>query len=406
MNLNIKRLVMHPVIKVSLLSTLILFTISCGGNNNKGLQQKKEKLEKLKKDQAETSAEIKKLELEISQLDTTAVKTDKAKLVELDTVKVESFTHYIDLQGKVDAENISYISPRGAGGQVKAVYVKEGQYVKKGQLLLKLDDAIIRQNVVAARQGLESTKNQLELAKSVYERTKNLWDQHIGTEVQLLQAKTNVDVLDNQLKTQQANIKAAEEQLSTTSVVSNVSGVADEVNIHVGEMFTGAPTAGIKIVNTTSLKVVTDIPENYLARVSKGTPVLISVPDINKNYNSVISLISQSISSTSRGFIAEAKIPNDKSLKPNLTALVKIQDYTVPNAMTVPVNVLQTDEQGKFVLVATKEGNKMIARKRQVQVGELYGERLEVKNGLKNGDVIITQGFQSLYDGQAITTSA
>ncbi len=395
---------MHTFIKLSLLSAMTLFIVSCGGGNNE-LTQKKEKLEKLKKDQAEATAEIKKLELEIGKLDTAAAKVDKAKLVVLDTVKVENFTHYIDLQGRVDAENISYISPRGPGGQVRAVYVKEGQYVRKGQVLLKLDDVIIRQNVVAARQGLAATKNQLELAKSLYGRTKNLWDQHIGTEVQLLQAKTNVDVLENQLKTQQENIKAAQEQLNTTSVVSNVSGVADEVNIHVGELFTGAPTAGIKIVNTSSLKVVTDIPENYLARVSKGTPVLISVPDINKTYNSTISLISQSISATSRGFIAEAKIPNDKNLKPNLTAMVKIQDYKVPDAMTVPVNVLQTDEQGKFVLVAVKEGNSTIARKRQVQVGELYGERLEVKGGLKTGDVIITEGFQNVYDGQSITTT-
>ncbi len=397
---------MHLFIKLSFVSALALSIVSCGGSNNNDLKERKEKLEKLKKDQAQTTAEIKKLELEISKLDTANAKVDKAKLVVLDTVQNENFTHYIDLQGRVDAENISYVSPRGAGGQVRAVYVKEGQFVKKGQLLLKLDDVIIRQNVVAARQGLAATRNQLELAKSVYDRTKNLWDQHIGTEVQLLQAKTNVDVLENQLKTQEENIKAAQEQLNTTSVISNVSGVADEVNIHVGEMFTGAPTAGIKIVNTSNLKVVTDIPENYLSRVSKGTRVIVSVPDINKSYNSTISLISQSISSTSRGFTAEAKIPNDKNLKPNLTAMVRIQDYSAPNAMTVPVNVLQTDEQGKFILVAVKEGNSTVARKRPIQVGELYGERLEVKSGLKTGDVIITEGFQSVYDGQTITTSA
>jgi RND family efflux transporter MFP subunit len=396
---------MHLFIKISFISAIALSIVSCAGNNN-NLTERKEKLEKLKKDQAQTTAEIKKLELEISKLDTANAKVEKAKLVALDTVQNENFTHYIDLQGRVDAKNISYVSPRGPGGQVRAIYVKEGQFVKKGQLLLKLDDVIIRQNVIAARQGLAAIRNQLELARSVYERTKNLWDQHIGTEVQLLQAKTNVDVLENQLKTQEENIKAAQEQLNTTSVISNVSGVADEVNIHVGEMFTGAPNAGIKIVNTSDLKVITDIPENYLSRVSKGTRVIISVPDINKSYNSTISLISQSINSTSRGFTAEAKIPNDKKLKPNLTAMVRIQDYYAPNAMTVPVNVLQTDEQGKFILVAVKEGNSMVARKRPIQVGELYGERLEVKSGLKLGDVIITEGFQSVYDGQTVTTSA
>jgi RND family efflux transporter MFP subunit len=401
---------MQSFIKVSLFTAIIMLMLSCGstdkGNGgSKELKEKQEQLEKLKKQQSDVADQIKKLEDEIAKLDTSKSNVEKAKLVVLDTVQLENFTHYIELQGKVDADNISYISPRGTGGQVKAVYVKEGQFVRKGQLLLKLDDAIIRQNVAAAKQGLAATKNQLELAKNLYQRTKNLWDQHIGTEVQLMQAKTNVEVLENQLKTQQENIKAAEEQLATTNVVSNVSGIADEVNIHVGELFTGAPQAGIKIVNTSNLKVVTDVPENYLSRVAKGTPVLISVPDVNKTYNSVISLISQSISSTSRGFIAEAKIPRDKSLKPNLTATVKIQDYKVPNAITVPVNTLQTDEQGKYVLVAVKQGDKMVAKKRQVQVGELYGDRLEVKSGLQTGDVIIAEGFQSLYDGQVITTT-
>ncbi len=396
---------MQPFIRTSIIATLVLVMISCGDSANKELAKKKEKLEKLKKEQALATAGIKKLEGEIAKLDTT-VKVDIPKLVALDTVAVENFTHYIDLQGKVDAQNTSYVSPRGGGGQVRAVYVKEGQFVRKGQVLLKLDDAIVRQNVVAARQGLEATKSQLELARNLYQRTKNLWEQKIGTEVQLLQAKTNVDVLENQLRTQQENVKAAQEQLATTNVISNVSGVADEVSIHPGEMFMGGPQAGIKIVNTSNLKVVTDIPENYLSRVTKGTPVIITIPDLNKTINSTISLISQTISATSRGFIAEAKIPQDKNLKPNLTALIRIQDYNVPNAITVPINILQTDEQGKFVLVAVKEGNKTVARKRQVQVGELYGDRLEVKTGLQTGDVVITQGFQSLFDGQVVTTNA
>src|SRR4051812_24419182 len=131
---------MYLFIKLSLISAIVLAIASCGGNNNNDLSQKKEKLEKLKKHQAQTTAEIKKLELDISKLDTAAAKVEKAKLVVLDTVQIENFTHYIDLQGRVDAENISYISPRSQGGQVTAIYVKQGQRVNKGQLLLKLDD--------------------------------------------------------------------------------------------------------------------------------------------------------------------------------------------------------------------------------------------------------------------------
>ncbi|HEX8334798.1 MAG TPA: efflux RND transporter periplasmic adaptor subunit [Segetibacter sp.] len=399
---------MKPLLKfffISLISVSILACQTSKKERESIITEKKEKLEKLKKDQAQILAEIKKLEDELVKLDTSAAKLDNAKLVILDTIRIENFTHYIDLQGRIDAENISYITPRGMGGQVRAVYVKKGDFVRKGQLLLKLDDAIVRQNVVAARQGTAATRTQLALARSIYQRQKNLWDQNIGTEVQVLQARTNVEALENNLKTQLENIKAAEEQLKTTNVVSNVSGVADEVNIHVGETFTGSPMAGIKIVNTSSLKVITDIPENYLSRVAKGTPVVISVPDINKTFNSTISVVSQSISASSRGFTAEARIPNDKDLKPNQMAMIKIQDYAKSNAVTVPVNTLQTDESGKFVYVAVKEGNNLVARKRNVNIGELYGDKLEVRTGLQGGDIIVKEGFQNLYDGQLLTVS-
>lgn len=394
---------MQTIIKATFL--LIAFTIitSCSSKKTP-IEEKREKLETLKKQQADVVNEIKYLEKEIAKLDTTK-KEEQAKLVVIDTVRTTDFTHFIELQGRVDASDISYASPRGGGGQVRAIYVKEGDVVRKGQVLIKLDDAIINQNVVTAKQSMAATKNQLDLARNLYQRTKNVWEQHIGTEVQVLQAKTNVDVLENQLKTQQENLRTAIEQLSTTNVVSNVNGIADVVSIHVGEIFTGSSLAGIKIVNSTNLKVVTDIPENYLSRVVKGTPVLITVPDIDKTYFSSISIISQSINASSKGFIAEAKIPFDKVLKPNLTAMIKIQDYNAPNAITIPVNTLQTDEKGKYVMVAVKEGTKSVARKRQIQIGELYGDQLEVKSGLNIGDFIITEGYQSLFDGQTIMSA-
>ena len=395
---------MQPIIKLLLVIVCAISLGSCGNSEKRILTKKKEKLETLKKEQTDIALQITKLETEIAKLDPSA-KEDRPKLVLLDTLQAISFTHYIDLQGKVDAENISYVTPRGMGGQVRAVYVKKGDRVRKGQLLLKLDDAIIRQNVVAARQGMEATKTQLTLAKSIYERQKNLWDENIGTEVQVLQARTNMQALQNNLRTQQENVKAAVEQMNTSNVVSNVDGVADEVNIHVGETFTGSPMMGIKIVNTSRLKVVTDIPENYISKISKGTPVVISIPDLGKTYNSTVSVVSQSISAATRGFIAEISIPSDRDLKPNLMANVKIQDYAVANAIVAPVNTLQNDEKGKFIMVAVKEGKKLVARKRYIDVGELYNDQLEVRNGLKAGDVIVSEGFQSLYDGQLLTVA-
>jgi len=316
----------------------------------------------------------------------------KPKLVTVTPITTENFAHYIDLQGRIDAENIAFVTPRGQGGQVKAIYVKQGNPVRKGQLLIKLDD-------VVARQQVEQVKVQLELAKSLYQRRKNLWDQNIGTEVEVLQARTNMENLQKQLE-------LAREQVEMTNVYAEMSGVADMVNLKVGEFFSPATASqlGIRIVNNSTLKAIVDVPENYLARVKQGSPVVIEVPDAGKSFNSRISLISQVINVNSRGFTAEAKIPSATGLKPNQIANVRIQDYSASNVIVVPVNTVQTDENGKYVYVLSTENGKKIARKKPVSVGELNGDDIEIKAGLAIGDQLITEGFQSLYDGQSITT--
>src|SRR5205085_4227086 len=246
-------------------------------------------------------------------------------------------------------------------------------------------------------------KTQLSLDKNLYARQKNLWDQGIGTEVQLLTQKTKVESTENQLQLLNEQVKIAEAQLNTSNVYSDVSGIADVVNIRVGELFTGQNQ--IKIVNTSKLKVVSNVPENYISRLHKGSVVNIEIPDANKKLTSSISLISQSIDPTQRGFIAEANIPYDPALKPNQSAIMKILDYSAPNAIVIPVNVIQSDETSKYVYVLEKLSNgKTVAKKKIVLLGDVYGDNVEIKTGLSAGEQLITEGYQSIYEGQLITT--
>jgi RND family efflux transporter MFP subunit len=390
------------------LNHIILFATAlslaaCGSNTatNGALKEKKDKLEQLKKDQTKLTAEIAKLESDILAADPSA-KSENAKLVATAVIAPENFSHYIDLQGKVDAVNISFVTPRGGGGQVRELYIKKGDQISKGQLILKLDDAIVKQSLVAAAQGLQTIKTQLAFAKNLYQKQQNLWAQNIGTEIQLITAKNNVESLENQLKSAEEQIKVTDEQLKFTSVYSNVSGVADEVNVRVGELFAGP--GQIKIVNTNDLKITTQIPENYATHVVVGTPIKISLPDINKSLDLSINVVGKIIDPTSRSFYVEAKLPTDKTFRPNQIALVRVLDYESKNAISIPVNILQSDDKGRYVLVAVKENSKLIARKKSVVAGEMYGDKLEIKSGLQSGDTIITEGFQSLYDGQVITT--
>ena len=244
-------------------------------------------------------------------------------------------------------------------------------------------------------------------AQTIYERYQNLWKQNIGAEIQVINAKADVDAMSAQLRAAQAQVGMAQEQVSMTNVYAGVSGVVEQVNVRVGEFFTGATQQGaqIVIVNSASLKVEVPVPDNYVARVKKGDKVLVSVPETGRApFESVISVVGASINAQTRSFMTEAKLPADPMLKPNQTAVMKILDYESKAAIAIPVNIIQTDEKGKYVYVLEKTGDKMIARKKIVNVGEVYEGQIEIKGGLSGGDILITEGFQSLYDGQSITT--
>ncbi len=402
---------MKQLVNSSILILVLTLSFSCGNTGKKEtdgkLGDKKVALQNLKQEKEKLDIKINDLEKQIAKLDTSSSIKQTPKLVKLTPLEKGDFKHYLELQGMVDAKNVSYITPSGQPGQIKAIYVKQGDHINRGQLILKLDNSVALQNVNAIREQMVSVKAQLELAKSVYNRQKNLWDQKIGTEVQLLQAKTNVSSLEGQLKAIEAQVNTVQSQANQSNVYSGVSGTVDEMTARVGETFSGNPAQGgsIKIVNKSDLKISVNIPENYAGKIFTGTSVIVQIPDVEKEFNSKISFLSQSISTSTRGFIAEASVPAGMNLRPNQVAKVKILDYEAPNSLAVPLNTLQTDEQGKYILVAAKEGNNLVARKRKVEIGTLYGDNIEIKQGLKEGDEIITDGFQGLFDGQLIYTN-
>lgn len=374
-----------------ILFILTIFWISCGKQVevNAGLDAKLKELETLKQQHAAISAKMDSVQAEIIRLDPS--RGVRPKLVTTATITPEGFNHYIDLQGTVSSTNTSYVAPRnGMGGYVKQVYVKAGQSVKKGQLLLKLDDQVLRQ-------GIETTRTQLALAKNVYDRTKNLWDQNIGTEVQLLSAKTNMETLENQIKLQ-------EEQLKTYLVYADQNGIADIVNIKVGELFTGMSAAGpqIQIVNNSKLSVNIEIPENYTGKIKQGATVMVEIPAVGKTFKASIDRLSQSINPSSRGFTAECNIPATAGVKPNMSAYTKILNHSNSKAMVIPVNIIQSDEKGKYVYVLVSKDGKNIAAKKSVVIGQLYDDNIEILNGLNAGDAVIIQGYQNLYEGQVV----
>ncbi len=409
--MNYKMNYMNNMFKLSVAAFLLVAIAACGtgAKDKKGdVGDMKVKLEKLKKQKNSLDDDIRKLEDEIAKADPNAAKQVQ-KLVSVDTLRIQDFSHYIELQGKIDADGIAYVAPSGPGGLVKAVYVKLGSRVGKGQLILKLDDAVARQAVVAAQQQTGQLKARLTQAQTVYEKYQNLWKQDIGAEINVINAKADVDALAAQLRAAEAQVAMAKEQANMSNVYAGISGVVDEMNVKVGEFFSpqsaATPGAGIRIVNNNNLKIVTPVPDNYIGRVKKGDKVNVAVPETGKpDYKTAVATVGASIDPKTRSFTVEAKLPSDPLLKPNQNAVMKILDYEKKGAVVAPVNVVQTDDKSKFVYIMVKEGDKMLARKKVVDVGQVYNGFIEIKNGLTGGDIIITQGYQTLYDGQAITT--
>ena len=379
--------------------SLVIMSLACGGGSNP-IEAKKASLEKLKKQALELNGRIASLEKELEQAG--AKDQAKAVLVSIAPIINQDFNHFIELQGKVESESVSYITPRAGGGQVKALYVKRGDRVRKGQLILQLDNSMVKQSAAAAAQNIETIKAQAALAKSVYEKQKNLWEQNIGSEIQLMTAKTNADASASQLKAATEQLGMVNQQLSYTSVYSDVDGVAEEVNVKVGDLF-GGP-GQIKIVNTDKLKLTSQIPENYAGKVKVGTEATLVFPDINKTIETKLGVVGAVIDPLSRSFYVESKLPIDKDFRANQLVQVKIKDYTKTNAIIIPINLIQNDEKGKFIYVAASENGKLIARKRAVTIGEFYANNIEILSGLAAGEQMVTEGYQSLFDGQNLTT--
>jgi RND family efflux transporter MFP subunit len=370
---------------ILLMSLMVFVTVSCGKKEDNSLAGKKAQLATLQKEASKLTDEIQKLQSEIDKLEPN--KEQKVKTVSVSPIITENFQHFVEATGRLEAENNVFVSPQ-TGGALTRVFVKIGDYVTKGQKIATIDNSILRNSI-------QEVEIQLETAKTIFERQKNLWDQKIGTEVQYIQAKSSVESLERRINTLKS-------QDGLNVVVSPIAGVVDEVRLKAGEI--AAPGIGIvRIVNFSDLKVVANVPDTYAGTISKGDVVKIKFPDLQKEISAKLSYVSQTINQVSRTFAVEAKVPNfDKALKPNLTAIMNVNDQSKGASIVITESFVQNTEQGAIVYVAETEGNKKIARAKVVKTGLSYDGKIEIISGLSTGELLITQGYQEIVDGQLI----
>lgn len=348
-------------------------------------EDKKARLAKLKDQQASIARQIEKLESEIAAENPDSVSNIRSKDVGVAELKIRKFDHYVQTQGHIESDNNVLVSAE-AMGVVKKVYVTEGQQVSKGQTLAQIDNSVVMRSI-------ESMEAQLELARSVFERQQNLWNQKIGTEVQYLQAKTNKESLEKQ-------IASLREQNDMTRIKAPMSGTVDEIFAKEGQTLAPGMPA-VRVVNTSDLKIQARVSEAYVTDIEKGDKVLVNISELNKEVEAKVTFVSRTIDRLSRTFNVEVALPSEPYLRPNMTATVKIIFESNPEAVVVPINVIQEINNEKVVYIAEEQGQHMVARRKVITVDGVYGNLAEV-NGLQAGDKLINVGYQGLNDGDYI----
>lgn len=370
------------MIKYSLSLLLVAATvISC---NQSPAGDKREELESLKKEQAALKDKIAKLEEELSKNDTTK---NKVKVVSATEMAPQTFTHFIEVQAKVEGDEDVSLSAE-MPGTVTSVLVKPGDKVSKGQVLAAMDDRAIKQQV-------DAMKANLDMATTMYNRQKNLWDQKIGSEVQYIQAKTQKESMEKQHA-------ALQEQWDMTRIKSPINGTVDVVNIKVGSAVAPGFTS-IRVVNLSNMKVKAEVAESYISKVRKGNDVVIYFPDSGKEIKTKLGYSGQAINPLNRTFNVEVRLDAKQGeFHPNQVAVLKIADYAATGAFVVPVGAVQKSIDGEFVYVAANENGKTVAKRKTVTSGMTYNGFAEIKNGLAPGDKVITIGYQNVIEGDFI----
>ena len=388
MNYKMKR-----IYHILIVSAITLILISCQGETESEPQTLEEfvsLLDDKKQELKDLESEIQELTDRVAELDPSL--QEKSKLVDTSIASLSNFTRYINIQGSVEADDpVNAVSE--IAGRINRMVLSEGDYVQKGSLIASID-------LESIEKQMAEINTSLDLARDVYERQERLWKQNIGSEVQYLQAKNNVERLEKSIET-------LEFQLTKSNVYAPTSGAVDMVLLKQGEVASpGVPI--VQILNTSNLKVTTDLPENYLKIVRRGMTVDLTFPSIDMDTPGTISLLGRKIDPTNRTLELEIK-PRSSSrlLKPNLLAEIKIEEYAEENVITIPLEyILQEVDGTEFIYVASKaEDGNYRAEKRYVTIGEATEGDVIITEGLSPGESVIFKGARNVSNGELIEFS-
>ena len=351
-------------------------------------------LEELNIQKANYTQQINDLKLELEKINSAIDalgSSEKRTLITAFITETQSFEHQIEIQANIKTRQNVLIYPEFAGRLI-TLKVVEGQNVKKGNLLALIDDAGITDQ-------LDQMILQLNLAKTTFERTQRLWDQKIGSEMMYLEAKTRYKGAHKQ-------VSQIKQQLAKTKIYAPFNGVIDEIQARLGSNLIPGITPVLRIVNLNTMFAESDVPENYLSNITKGSKAKVSIPALNQIQNTEIHQTGNFITPSNRTFRVEARLENPEGLiKPNLNARLSVMDYFNPEAIMIPLRVVREDAKNQpyvFVLSKPEKDNGFTTEQRMVTLGKTKEEMVEIIDGLTTGELVVEEGVSLLVTNQKV----
>ena len=375
---------------------IITFAVGCSGDRSittsdlirakdlNGLKTQKEQKLKMLND---LKAELNQINDAISDLDP----SEKLALISIFEVKPENFDHYVEIQANIKTRQNVLLYPEYSG-TLKKIYVEEGQEVKKGKLLAQIDDAGLKNQ-------LEQLQIQTALSKTTYERTQRLWDQNIGAEMKLLQAKATYE---SQLK----SIAQLKKQLKRTRILAPFSGTIDEIVANTGANLLPGQTPVMRIIDLKKMYTEASVPERYLSQIKKGTTATVKIPMLDREYSTTVRQTGNFINPNNRSFRVETPLSNpDEMIKPNLSCKLKINDYSNPEALMIPLRIIKENAIGKkYIFKLTPDGKDQVYRTEQVfvKLGKKSTDKVEILEGIQAGDLLVDEGATIVENNQRV----
>ncbi len=364
-----------------------LFLVSCGTDHTNDPQSIKKKIREYQEEIAVLNDKITELENQLGETGNSTGQESGMK-VRVEVAQIQPFSEYFEATGELEAEDEAFISPE-VPGQITEIYVEEGQRVKTGQLLAKLNTSLVEKNI-------NEVKTQLAYAETMFKKQKELWEKNIGSERQYLDAKNQVESLQNKLETLQAQYKMS-------LIYSPLSGYVETIIQKKGELASPGMQL-MQIVGLDKMKVTAKISEVYLPVVHEGDTVKVYFPSYPEIvFKRPITRIGHVVDKQNRTFKVQVTVENNKGiLKPNLLASIVINNYNSNNHIVVPSRLIREDMKGSYLYVAQKDGDRWVAQKKYITMGKSYRQKSEVLSGLEPGEQIITDGFSNVTDGAVL----